>query len=193
MRIVLTTWLVAMMYNSRGYLLCGVASTGWVERRALSSTNAASTSSFHSNTSNFFISWYEGNAFSPILEMNRLNASRHLVSLWTSCTRTGLCIYTMAPIFSGLTSIPRSETRKSSNLPPGTPKVHLAGFILMSYFLRLAIIYARLVNRSEPLRDLTIISSMYASTFRLIWSSMHFWIIFMKVAPAFFKPKGMVI
>ncbi|KAI4987947.1 hypothetical protein ZWY2020_029577 [Hordeum vulgare] len=85
------------MYRSNGSLLCGAASTGWVESRALSSTNAASTSSFHSNTSDFFISRYKGSAFSPRRDINRLNAARHSISFCMSCTRTGLCIRTMAP------------------------------------------------------------------------------------------------
>ena len=120
------------------------------------------------NLSNFFISRQRGNAFSPRREMNRLKAAKQPVSFWTSCTRTGRFIQRIAPTFSGFASIPHSETRKLSDLPPRTPNVHFDGLSLISYLLRLAKVSARSVSRSEPLRDLTTMASMYASTFWLI-------------------------
>ena len=71
------------------------------------------------------------------------------------------------PIFSGLASISHSETRKPSNFPPGTPNVHFDGLSLISYLLKLAKVSARSVSRSEPLHDLTTMSSIYVSTFRV--------------------------
>ena len=88
--------------------------------------------------------------------------------LLTSCTRTWRFNRRIAPTFSGFASIPHLETRKLSNLPPGTPNVHFDGLSLISYLLRLAKLSARSVSRLEPLCDLTTMSSIYASTFRLI-------------------------
>ena len=39
----------------------------------------------------------------------------------------------MAEIFSGLASMPRSETMKPSSMPLGTPKTHFSGLSLMLF------------------------------------------------------------
>ena len=44
-------------------------------------------------------------------------------------------MFNMALIFDGLTSIPLSLTRKPSNFPTVTPKVHFCGFDLSQYSL----------------------------------------------------------
>src|SRR4051812_26607486 len=90
--------------------------------------------------------------------MNQLRAAKQPVSFWTSCTHTGRFIQSMAPTFSGLASIPRSETRKPSNFPPGTPNVHFDGLSLISYLLRLAKVSARSISRSEPFHITTDLS-----------------------------------
>ena len=60
------------------------------------------------------------------------------------------------------------RNEETEYFPPRTPNVHFDGLSLISYLLKLAKVSARLVSRSELLHDLTTISSIYASIFRLI-------------------------
>ena len=71
----------------------------------------------------------------------------------------------MVPIFLGLISIFRSETKKPSNYPLGIPNEYLAGLSLMSYLRRLANVSVKSVSRSEFLRDLIMISFIYVFIF----------------------------
>jgi hypothetical protein len=94
---VLTTWCVAAMYSSSGSLSFGVTNTGGVEITFFSYESAASASSVHSNfLSDFFMSAYNGRAFSPSLAMNQLNAATRPASYCTSCSFAGLPIVNIA-------------------------------------------------------------------------------------------------
>ena len=60
--------------------------------------------------------------------MNRLRDARHPMIL---CTPFRLWIgpmLAMAETFSGLASIPRSETMNPRSMPRETPKMHFSGF-----------------------------------------------------------------
>ena len=59
------------------------------------------------NLSVFFISWYNGSAFSPSRLTKRLREARHPVNFWTPSRFLGGYILSMATIFSGFASMPR--------------------------------------------------------------------------------------
>jgi hypothetical protein len=98
----------------------------------------------------------------------------------------------MAKIFSGLASMPHSETMKPKSMPQGTPKAHFLGFSLMFFSSRQQNVASRLVTRLLASLDLTTISSMYASMVHQMRSlktlSIHRWY----VALVFLRPNSMV-
>src|SRR6266536_397498 len=77
------------------------------------------------------MSWYRGRAFSPSQLMKRLMDAKQPVNFWTSRSRVGFSILSMALILTGLHSMPRSETRKPRSWPAGTPKTHFSGLSLI--------------------------------------------------------------
>ena len=115
------------------------------------------------------------------------------MSFCTLCIFIGRFIRIMVSIFSGLISIFRSETKKSSNFLLGTLNEYLAGLSLISYLRRLANVSVKSVSRSEFLRDLITILFIYVFTFRPIWSRRYFWIMRIKVVSVFFKLNGIVM
>ena len=79
-----------------------------MESMCLRSWKASSALPFHSNGLVFFISRYRGSAFSPSRLRNWLTEARQPVNFWTSCSQVGLRMRSMALIFSGFASMPRS-------------------------------------------------------------------------------------
>ena len=67
----------------------------------------------------------------PSRLMKRLMDARQPVNFWTSRSRVGTSILSMALILTGLHSMPRSETRKPSSWPAGTPNTHFSGLSLI--------------------------------------------------------------
>jgi hypothetical protein len=64
-------------------------------------------------------------------------------------------ILVMAVIFSGLASMPRSETMNPESMPQGTPKTHFSGLSFTPFALR----HLNVVSRSEAFLVLTMMSS----------------------------------
>ena len=144
------------------------------------------------NLSVFYISWYNGSAFSPSRLMKRLRDASQPVNFCTSLRHAGSTILSMALILTGLASIPRLETRKPSNLPAGTPKVHFAGFSFIRNFLKLSNVSLRSSNKVWLSLVFMTTSSTYTYTFLPICSCKHFCIHRRYVTPAFLKPNGIV-
>ena len=69
----------------------------------------------------------------------------------------------MVENFSGLASIPRSETMNPRSMPRGTPKIHFSGFSLIPLALRHQKVSSRSATRPLAFLDLTMMSSTYAS------------------------------
>ena len=97
------------------------------DRKSLSCVSALSASSVHLNLSWRLRSLKKGSPHSPSIKMNRLRAAMQPVSFCTSLMLAGACMFVMAEIFSGLASMPQRLMMNPSNLPEGTPKIHLVG------------------------------------------------------------------
>ena len=65
----------------------------------------------------------------------------------------------MAAIFSGLASMPRSETMNPRSMPRGTPKTHFSGMSFTPFTLRHRNVVSRSERRSEAFLVLTTMSS----------------------------------
>ena len=96
-------------------------------RKVLSCVNAASASSVQENFSDAFSSLKKGSPFSPSLEMNRLRAAMHPISLWTSFMFFGGHISSTAITFEGFGRMSLRLTMLPSIMPEGTPKMHFLG------------------------------------------------------------------
>ena len=96
--------------------------------------------------------------------MNRLIYYNRPKNPLISFSLLGGGISKMALIFDGSTPIPLSLTKKPSNFPTVTPKVHFHGFSLGLYSLILSKNFLRLVMCPFLSLDFTIISSTYNST-----------------------------
>ena len=59
--------------------------------------------------------------------IKRFREARHPVNFCTSRNLVGISILSMALIFTGLHSMPRSETKKPRSWPAGTPNTHFRG------------------------------------------------------------------
>ena len=81
----------------------------------------------------FLKRWYRGRPLSPRREMKRLSAARHPMTLCTPFKSLMGPMLVMAAIFSGLASIPRSETMNPKSMPRGTPKTHFSGLSLTPF------------------------------------------------------------
>jgi hypothetical protein len=66
----------------------------------------------------------------------------------------------MAAIFSGLASMPRSETMNPRSMPRGTPKTHFSGLSFTPLALRNLNVVSRSERRLEAFFVLTTMSSM---------------------------------
>ena len=103
-RMALTTWLVAAMYNNIGSPTPGASKIGLLARRDFISSNPAMTASVHLNLSVRRSSLYNGNAFSPNLEINWLKAATRLASFWTYFRSVGVANCDRARILAGFAS-----------------------------------------------------------------------------------------
>ena len=110
---------------------------GW-KRYSLISLKAFWHSSFHMCGSFFLKSLKMGSQVKVSLEMNRLMYCNQPKKPLISFTLLGGGTYNMALILDGSTSIPLSLTKKPSNFPAVTPKVHFYGFNLNLYYLILS-------------------------------------------------------
>jgi hypothetical protein len=66
----------------------------------------------------------------------------------------------MAAIFSGLASMPRSETMIPRSMPRGTPKTHFLGLSFTPFVLR----HLNVTSRSERRSDAFLVLTMMSST-----------------------------
>ena len=66
----------------------------------------------------------------------------------------------MAETFSGLASMPRSETMNPKSMPRGTPNTHFSGLSLMPFSLRHLKVILKSSTRSLAFLVLTTMSSM---------------------------------
>jgi hypothetical protein len=98
---------------------------------------------------------YKGNPFSPRREMKRLRAARHPMTLCTPFKSFMGPMLVMAAIFSGLASMPHSETMKPRSMPRGTPKTHFLGLSFTPFALRHLNVISRSERRSEAFLVLT--------------------------------------
>ena len=80
--------------------------------------------------------------------MKRLRAAKQPVSLYTPLMLRMGPMLEMAVIFSGLASMPRSDTMYPSNFPSRTPKTHFLGFSLTLNLQRFTIVAAKFEIRS---------------------------------------------
>ena len=130
--------------------------------------------------------------FSPRREMNRLRDARHPMTLCTPFRSRIDPIRVIAKTLSGLGSMPRWETMKPKSMPRGTPNTHFLGLSFTPLARRQSNVILRSATRSSAFLDFTMMSSTYASMFRLIWSpntwSIHHWY----VALVFLRPNGIV-
>ena len=81
--------------------------------------------------------------------MNRLRATKQPVSLYMSLRLRIGPMLEMAVIFSGLASIPHSDTMYPSSFPFKTPKTHFSGFNLMLNLWRFVNVAAKFAIRSQ--------------------------------------------
>ena len=81
--------------------------------------------------------------------MNQLRAAKLPVIICTPLTLRIGPMLEMAMIFSGMASMPRSDTMYPSSFPFGTPKTHFLRFSLMLNLRRFANVVARFVIRSH--------------------------------------------
>jgi hypothetical protein len=102
---------------------------------------------------------YKGRPLSPRREMKRLSAARHPVTLCTPFKSLMGPMLVMAAIFSGLASMPRSETMNPKSMPRGTPKTHFSGLSFTPFALRHQNVTSRSERRSEAFLVLTMMSS----------------------------------
>ena len=105
-------------------------------------------------------SFYRGKSL-PI----RQEAARQPVNFWTSRRHLGNLMFSIARILVGLASIPRLDTRKPSNLPAGTPNVHLSGLSFSRNFRSFANVSLRSSNKVCFSLVLMTMSSTYTCTF----------------------------
>jgi hypothetical protein len=102
---------------------------------------------------------YRGNPFSPRREMKRLRAARHPMTLCTPFKSSIGPMLVMTSIFSGLASMPRSETMNRRSMPRGTPKTHFSGLSFTPFALRHLNVVSRSERRSGAFLVLTTMSS----------------------------------
>ena len=124
-------------YRSKAFPCCGGTRIGKWRRYFLISSKAFWHSSFHVCGSFFLRSLKMGSLVKVSLVMNRLMYCNRPKKPFISFSLLGGGISNMALILDGSTSIPLSLTRKCSNFPAVTPKVHFCGFNLSLYSLLL--------------------------------------------------------
>jgi hypothetical protein len=91
--------------------------------------------------------------------MKRLRAARHPMTLCTPFKSLIGPMLVMAVIFSGLASMPHSETMNPKSMPQGTLKTHFSGLSFTPFALRHRNVVSRSERRSEAFLVLTTMSS----------------------------------
>ena len=117
-------------YRSKGFPCCGGTRIGGWRRYSLINSKDFWHSSFHVCGSFFRRSLRMGSQVEVSLAMNRLMYCNQPKKPLISFLLLGEGISNMALILDGSTSIPLSLTRKPSNFPAITLKVHFYGFNL---------------------------------------------------------------
>ena len=121
--------------------------------KVFTSSNPAVAASVHTKWSMRRSRRYNGNAFSPSLEIKRLKAATDPASFWTYLRSVGGANCDRARILAGFASIPLLETMNPSSFPAGTPKTHFSGLSRTSYVQIERLTVAILSNfRSSVLR-----------------------------------------
>jgi hypothetical protein len=90
---------------------------GALVRSAFKFPRASSASGVQVKRSAFLKRRYKGNSLSPRREMKRLRAARHPMTLYTPFKSLMGLMLVMATIFSGLASMPLSETMNPRSMP----------------------------------------------------------------------------
>jgi hypothetical protein len=132
---------------------------GALVRSALRFPRASSASGVQVKRSAFLKRRYKGNPFSPRREMKRLRAARHPITLCTPFKSLMGPMLVMAAIFSGLASMPHSETMNPRSMPQGTPKTHFSRLSFTPFALRHLNVISRSERRSKAFLVLTTMSS----------------------------------
>jgi hypothetical protein len=132
---------------------------GTFVRSAFKFPRASSASGVQVKRSVFLKRRYKGRPFLPRHEMKRLRAARHPMTLCTPFKSLIGPMLVMATIFSGLASMPRSETMNPRSMPRGTPKTHFLGLSFTPFALRHLNVVSRSERRSEAFLVLTTMSS----------------------------------
>ena len=120
--------------------------------------------SFHVYGSFFLRSLKKGSQVEVSLAMNQLMYCSQPKKLLISFSLLGGGISSMDLILDESTSIPLSLTRKLSNFPEVTPKVHFCKFNLNIYSLIPSKKFLKFMVWLSLFLDFTIISSTYTST-----------------------------
>ncbi|KAJ0558086.1 hypothetical protein HanRHA438_Chr07g0317011 [Helianthus annuus] len=165
-------------------------------RQSFISRNAFSASGVHWNWF-FFMQLRKvlmnGKDFAAWLARNRLSAANRPASFCMSLMFAGEGILSMAWTFSGFTLKPSLVTMKPKNFPSSIPNEHFARFSLM-LTLR-SVLKVFWIFASIALSSLLMItrSSMYTSMYLPMASLNVSFINRWYVAPAFFKPNGILV
>ena len=151
-------------YRSKGFPCCGgTRIDGW-RRYSLISSKAFWHSLFYVCGSFFLRSLKMGSQVEVSLVMNQLMYCNRPKKPFISFSLLGGGISNMTLNLDGSTFIPLSLTRKFSNFPMVTPKVHFCGFNLNLYSLILSKNFLNYMVWLTLSLDFTIISSTYTST-----------------------------
>ena len=157
-------WKVTERYKSKGFPCCwGTMIGGW-RRYSLISSKAFWHSSFHVCGSFFLRSMKMGSQVEVSLAMNWLMYCNRPNKLLISFSLSGIGISKMALILDRLASIPLSFTRKLSNFPSVTQKLHFYGFNLSLYSLIHLKNFLKFIIWLPLSLDFTIISLTYTFT-----------------------------
>ena len=151
-------------YKSKGFLYYGGTRIGGWRRYSLISSKAFWHLSFHVCGSCFLRSLKMGLQVEVSLVMNWLMYCNRPKKPLISFSLLGGGISNMVLILDGSTFIPLSLTRKPSNFPMVTPKVHFYEFNLSLYSLILSKNFLKFMVWFSLSLDFTIISSTYTST-----------------------------
>jgi hypothetical protein len=93
--------------------------------------------------------------------MKQLREVRHPMTHCTPLRSLIDLMLMMVAIFLEFPPIPRLETKKPNNMPPGTPKTHFLGFSLMLLAISLSNANPRPDTWPSDCRVLTMMSSTY--------------------------------
>ena len=107
-------------------LTFGVARIGLLANKAFISSSPAVAEYVHAKWSVHRSKQYNGNAFSPNLEIKRLKAATCPASFWTCLRSVGVANCDRAQILARFASIPLLKMMKPNIFPAGTPKMHFS-------------------------------------------------------------------